>query len=75
MEILMASNLRMGKALIDQVFCHYSALEEYRAGMWRRVSSRDFAGMVKEARSFMMDPEKFSEAMGDVCRDWENSCK
>jgi hypothetical protein len=75
MEILMASNLRMGKALIDQFFCHYSRLEEYQAGMWRRVPSREFAQMVAGARSFMMDTGKFSEAMGDVCREWENSCK
>jgi len=75
MEILMASNLKMGKALIDQVFCHYSELEEYKAGMWRRVPSRSFVSMAREARSLMMDTGKFSEAMGEVCSEWVNSCK
>jgi len=75
MEILAASNLRMGKALIDRFFCHYEELEEYKFGMWRRAGSGEFKDKAKKARHFMMNVEAFSEAMGDVCDQWPNSCK
>lgn len=75
MEILQALNLRMGKALIDQFFCHYERLEEYKNGMWRRVSVGEMQDEKPRARKFMMNVGQFSDAMGDVCQEWPNSCK
>lgn len=75
MEMIVGSNLRMSKVLIDRYFCHYEQLEEYSHGMWRRPPAGDFSELVSDATSFMMDVGRFSEAMSSVCSDWTNSCK
>lgn len=75
MEILMGSNLRMSKPLIEQYFCHYERLEEYKNGMWRRPKASERDEMTKRARSFMMNVGEFSGAMSDVCEEWPHSCK
>lgn len=74
METLMASNLKMGKQLIDRLFFHYESLEEFHAGMWRRPDRDAFLSGVSSARQFMMDSGKFSEGMARVCDEWPNSC-
>lgn len=75
MEILLESNSKMSKALIDRYFCHYEKLEEYQKGMWRRIPPKDFDQATKKARSLMMDVGLFSESMGVVIDTWSNSCK
>lgn len=75
MEMIVGSNLKMSKALIDRYFCHYEKLEEYSNGMWRRPPPDEFNELVSSAVSFMMDVGRFSEAMSLVCSEWSNSCK
>lgn len=65
----------MSKASIDRYHCHYEQLEEYKAGLWRRRTGQFRQNSIAEARRFMMDAGRFSEAMARVCSEWENSCK
>lgn len=74
MEMIVGSNLKMAKALIDRYFCHYEELEEYKFGLWRRSKAGTFDGNVADARSFMMNVDLFSKSMSDVCDEWVNSC-
>lgn len=75
MEMIVGSNLKMAKTLIDRYFCHYENLEEYKFGMWRRPKAVEFDRNTSEARSFMMDVDRFSRSMSEVCDEWVNSCK
>jgi len=65
----------MSRTLIDRYHCHYEQLEEYKNGLWRRRSGASRRAAISEARRFMMDTGRFSEAMSRVCTEWENSCK
>lgn len=75
MEILVAKNLKMPKQLSEQYFCHYQELEEYHAGMWRRIPPEMAQVAIESVLDFMGNTECFADAMHSVCEEWNNSCR
>lgn len=56
-------------------WCHYEELEEYRAGMWRRVSAEaERARWLAEAVAHLRDQRTFCDAMARVLSEWPTSC-
>lgn len=57
-------------------YCHYEQLEDYKAGMWRRVSSESSKlTLIALAVSLLRDAERFRAALAKVLRDWPTSCR
>jgi len=56
-------------------WCRYEDLEEYHAGMWRKVSNAsERKGWLVAACIFLRDPELFRAKMQEVLDAWPTSC-
>jgi hypothetical protein len=57
-------------------YADYRDLEEYHAGMWRRVSSEaSQLNLMALALRLLRDPDRFRAALAKVLRDWPVSCR
>lgn len=57
----------------EQVYFHYSELEEHTAGMWRMTSVEEREGLITAAADLMRSPDGFLAAMLRAGREWPNS--
>lgn len=56
-------------------WCHYEDLEEFKAGMWRRVSGEsERAEWLAKSVAFLRDSQSFVAAMRRVVSEWPTSC-
>lgn len=56
-------------------WCMYTDLEEYHAGMWRRVSGEEARGtFLHKAEMLLRDSKSFCAAMRKVLQEWPISC-
>ena len=63
----------MGK--LPRFWCRYDELEEWRAGMWRRVAGEvERAQLLAEAVAHLRDQKAFCAAMLRVLSEWPTSC-
>jgi hypothetical protein len=61
---------------MPRFYCEYTELEEYHAGMWKKVSCEDTQlKMIAEAVSLFRDVAAFEKACLSVITDWRNSCR
>lgn len=60
---------------MKQVFHHYEKWEDFRNGMWRRVSPQDELSMLPQAVEFTGDHIKYGLAMMRVIREWPVTCE
>jgi len=57
-------------------WCEYEALEEYHAGMWRKVSDeKERDRWVEAAVAFLSDPDLMRSSMRSVLDRWPASCR
>ena len=59
----------------QRVWHPYTAWEEYRAGMWRRVHGKERARLLQEAIRFTGDATIYGSWMLKVIREWPVSCE
>lgn len=67
-----------GESVLEKgrFWCHYEALEEYHAGMWRPVRSESKQLiLISLAVALLRSPERFQAALCKVLRDWPTSCR
>lgn len=56
-------------------YCAYTELEEYHAGMWRRVSDEEGRALLLDAAvRHLRDSVAFRAAMHRVLAEWPTSC-
>lgn len=59
----------------NRFWCDYRDLEEFHAGMWRRISDeQERAKWLAEAQRFLEDSSEFCAAMRRVLIEWPTSC-
>lgn len=64
----------MGKKL-PRVYAHYESLEEYRAGMWKKIAGDELRGvMLSRAVEHLRDSVAFRSAMRRALAEWPLSC-
>jgi hypothetical protein len=57
-------------------WCAYTALEEYHAGMWRRISGEEAQlRAVAAAVALLRDRARFAQAILRVLVEWPTSCR
>jgi hypothetical protein len=61
--------------MIERVYHHYEALEEYQRGMWRIVRGDQRMTNARNAARLMRDPAAFREAMRRALVEWPKSCE
>jgi hypothetical protein len=72
--------MRDGKPLkrtkkLARFWCMYTELEEYHAGMWRRIAGEEARGaLITKAVAFLSDSKAFREGMARVLGEWPISC-
>jgi hypothetical protein len=59
----------------DRIYHHYEKLEEYHAGMWRRVSGEKRKEHIANAADLMKAPADFRDAMMRAIDEWPMSCE
>lgn len=64
----------MAKTNRARVYFHYEDLEEYHAGMWRRLNGSARAEAVERAARLMADPDAFASSMRRAVMEWPRSC-
>lgn len=62
-------------ASFPRVYHHYTALEEYKASMWRITTGIERRGYIEEAANLMREPERFEAAMLRAVNEWPISCE
>ena len=60
---------------MKQIFHHYQKWEDFKNGMWRKVSPEDEVSMLAEAKAFTGDHTKYGLAMMRVIREWPLTCE
>ena len=63
------------KLKIDRVYFHYEDLEEFKAGMWKRLNGDPRRDFVNLAADLMRCPDEFKLAMQQVSKEWPKSCE
>ena len=58
-----------------RVFHHYEKLEEYRAGMWKRIRGQARKDHIANAADLMKQPCEFRDAMLRALDEWPLSCE
>lgn len=58
-----------------RIYHNYLDWEEFHAGMWRKVPSKDRARLVDTAEAFTGDAALYGEYMMRVIKMWPNSCE
>jgi hypothetical protein len=66
--------MKHSKTKIDRVFFHYTELEEYAAGMWKRPTGFVRKQFVEAAADLMRCPDEFKLAMEQAAEQWRKSC-
>lgn len=57
-------------------WCDYRELEEYHAGMWRRVSSKEMREeLTEQGAAFLKNSDMFRMGMRRVLAEWPVSCR
>lgn len=60
---------------MSRFWCRYDELEEYHAGMWRRVSGEaERTALLIQAVAHLRDQKGFCAAMLRVLSEWPTSC-
>ena len=59
--------------IFKQVYIPYFDWEDWKNGMWRRVSKEEEEILLLKAIEFISDTEKFRRAMMEVCFNWKNT--
>ena len=65
--------MKQSRAL-KRVFYHYQELEEFHAGMWKRLTGEPRKRFIELASSLMRDTEAFRGAMRAATIQWPKSC-
>lgn len=60
---------------IKQIYHNYNLWEDYKNGMWKKVSKEDEEGMLQIAIEFMSNHIKWGKAMIDVVDNWNYTCE
>lgn len=60
---------------MKRVWHHYEKWEEYRAGMWRKVSKSEHDAFLPKAIEFTGNAELYGSAMLRVIQEWPISCE
>ena len=60
---------------MKQIFHHYSKWEDYKNGMWRKVTKEDEENMLKIAIDFTGNYKKYGAAMFRVIKEWPFTCE
>lgn len=61
--------------MIERVYHHYEALEEYQCGMWRIVRGDQRMVNARNAAAVMQDTPRFLAAMRRATTEWPKSCE
>lgn len=61
--------------MIERVYHHYEALEEFQCGMWRIVRGEQRIANAKKAAALMRDSVAFAAAMRRATSEWRCSCE
>jgi len=62
------------KKILNRVYFHYQALEEFHAGMWRIVRGEQRIINATNAANLMRNSIAFKAAMMRAVKEWPNSC-
>jgi hypothetical protein len=69
-------DIYQGRLEIGRYYVAYDALEEFHAGMWRRVSGeREVLRLMAAAVRLLRDPADFRAALDRVLAEWPVSCR
>lgn len=60
---------------MKQVYHHYLSWEDYKAGMWRKVSKDEEPELLKLAIEFTGNHLHYGNAMLRVIKEWKFSCE
>lgn len=60
---------------MKQIFHPYTEWEDFKNGMWRKVSKIEEERMLPIAIEFTGDHEKYGAAMMEVIKSWVKSCQ
>ncbi len=60
---------------MKQVYPPYDVWEDFKTGMWRKVSPQDEISMLAEAIDFTGNHVKYGLAMMRVIREWPLTCE
>lgn len=60
---------------MTRIYHHYERLEEFHAGMWKRLTGDDRKRFVLSAADLMRCPDEFKAAMASALTEWPNSCE
>jgi len=61
--------------MFEQVFHHYSKLEEVPAGMWQSITGQRRSELLSEAIKFTGNAERYGAAMLLAVDEWPLSCE
>lgn len=62
-------------AKLPRFYAHYEDLEEWRAGMWKRISGDEARGeLLTRAVEHLRDQKAFRSAMRRALAEWPTSC-
>ena len=60
---------------MKRIFHNYKVCEEYEAGMWRNVTSKEREKYSSLAAELMIDVDGFTNAMRRASQEWTFSCE
>jgi len=60
---------------IKQIYHNYNLWEDYKNGMWRKLSKEEDEDILPDIVDFMKNSDKFGEAMMNVVKEWIYTCE
>ncbi len=60
---------------MKQIFHHYKEWEDYKAGMWRKISKKEEQEIIQGCIDFTGNHELYGAAMLRVIKEWPISCE
>ena len=62
------------KGKSSRVYFHYTELEEFAAGLWKRPTGETRKDFIQKAANLMKQSDEFKTAMAQALDDWPKSC-
>ena len=61
--------------MMNRIYHHYERLEEFHAGMWKRLTGDVRKSFIRQAADLMRDPVRFKVSMRQAFDLWPRSCE